>query len=242
MKFEEKIQLENYAAQLHSILGNIVIANSELEKVLEQRERAMEEIESAENRFLELGDETRGLSSQRAKINDAIRKAADKIKDLQKLEKETIDFLAASKSKREGERANLEERIGNAKRTLITLQEEKAVNEQSVSVLGKQVSGLSKDIVDLSKELKNHRAKKDTISSLMDAQHILHSKDMKDRAKELARIQVEIEKSRGKVLDADAHFADREKSISRREKDVLVVTKRLRELFQEVKPGIALKI
>lgn len=242
MKFEEKNQLSDFAAHLHSILGNITIANSELEKVLEQKDRAMEEIESAENRFLELGNETRGLSSQRTKINDAIRAVADRIRDMQNLEKETIDFLAASKSKREQERASLEERVGNAKRTLITLQEQKTVNEQSVSVLSKQVSGLSKDITDLSKETKKLRIDKDILTGEIDSSSIVHKKETESRAKELTQIQVEIQKSRGKILDADAHFADREKSISRRERDVLIITRRLRELFQEVKPGIALKI
>lgn len=246
MKFDEAIKLQNFGEHYSIILGNVSIANTELGRVLEEKTKQEISISNANKEFARLGNEIERLSSIRDQVvkeTDArIKNADDKERYLVKLTDDTNKYVSNYKIELEQVKSRLTSDIEELKDIFAGMDSQKDVMDKSIVVLSKQVSALSNSAKELSSEVQSLNKEKGMIIQDIDKYFIEHKKSTDRKSRELDSIEKRIAESESKVLDADNHFKQKEKDIARRENDVLIITKRLHALFQEVKPGIALKI
>ena len=246
MKFEEETKLSNFSAHYEVILGNISIANSELERALVKIEDSQKQVKGLELKSSSLAKEIVRLEDKRFMIvadsDSKIKEVEGKKKELDTRGKEVTEREKESLKSLSRDRTLALQDAVRAEDNLRALGKESRVLETSISITTKQVKDLSTSVAELTKELKELRANRLLLETETKEKEDEFNKLSKVRAQELASLSKQIEESRAKVLNTDKHFEQKEKEIARRENDVLTITRRLRELFQEVKPGIALKI
>lgn len=246
MKFEEETKLSNFKAHYEVILGNISIANSELERSLVKIEDSQKQVKGLEMKSLSLAKEIVRLEDKRfmivAESDSRLKEIEGKRVSLDKRKIEVDEQEKASLKNRDTQRILTDKEIAKGKESLVALCKEKNVLETSTAIISKQFKDLSTSVAELTKELKELRAARLLLETETKEKEDEFNKISKVRVQELASLSKQIEESRAKVLNSDKHFEQKEKEIARRENDVLTITNRLRKLFQEVKPGIALKI
>ena len=242
MKFDEALKLQNFKEHYSIILGNVDRANIELESVLEKRNDAENQILALQDTVLKLEDELNKLTLTREQV---VRDTDARIKKASEIESTSLKFKEETDSYISG----LDKIKNNLQKEILSLQEElddtvaqKEIVSKSISILSTQVASLSDAAKTLTTQIRGSNVEKDSILKEKERYSIEHKKNVEKKTKELESIEKKIAESETRVLAADRHFAQKELDIARRENDVLIITKRLRALFQEVKPGIALKI
>lgn len=242
LSHEESVRLDNFKAQYQSILGNISTANSDLERLLADKASKEAEVASLCARITALTDEVRVLEKKYA---DTINTSEKRLKALtDKQEASETDRAAvveetAALKKQSGE---LTSAISTLRRELEELSEERAVHEKTVTVLTGQVASLSAEVADLSTQVSALRREHSALSEAFGKDSESHEAEKEQWRQEIEALKRKVEEERAKVVDYEEHVAKDKELLSRRERDIQVVTRRLKELFNEIKPGTALKI
>jgi chromosome segregation ATPase len=239
---EQEVRLNNFEAQYSTILGNIATANRELEIILEEKNTAQAAIDKYRAGLdADISDKRRELSallaykavaekeviSQHAQTASAHRKEQEHLDSIKALTRKE-NLLNQEISKRE-------------KKTDKLIDEYNSINT-AIEKFGRKLADLRHDISKLStlrNELKNETVMLEGELQNMKAGLMLELKKL------AVDIQTLLEKRRveeSKIVEADKYLIKEKEIISRRERDVITVTKRLEKLFQEVRPGMKLKL
>lgn len=246
MKFEEQIKLDNFKAQYEIIRGNIGIANSELERVLEAKSEASRGIQETEERLAiarkELSDVLTEMKDKTSEADNKLALLYDREISVNELEKDTRKRIGSELKELETKKNGIEKSIialekinTDLKDTYSLMQSKMSSLEISLSELEQEVALLNSTKVELSKDIASLEDRKERATNAMNS-------TVEKLEKEIAILVNRAEEERSKVVDANEHFSKKEKELARRESDILVITKRLRDLYQEVRPGMALKI
>lgn len=246
LKHDEKVTLDNFTAHYEVILGNTRIANAELEKALEAEKNAKDSITELTAKAEELATEVNGLLIRR----DAVVKETDnKLALLQRREESATAKEAETSAHVDKELA----RLGNERRTLDadiaskTEQHTEAearlvVLKESVRITSAQVESLSEKVTTLSKEVADLERTKASLELEVTEAEQAHETKKKEMADELAEIRRITDEEKAKMILSQDYYDKKDAEYAGRERDILIVTKRLKELFNEVKPGTVLKI
>lgn len=243
---QQQIRLDNFKAQYNSILSNIKVANDELQDILIEGDRAklgirkvFKDLEILNSKFLD-------VQKQKTEIELNLNRRELKLREKEvlmvKKEKSSIDNIKDMLSEAKKEKKEIDQDISGTKDILNNLGIQKIELEKEVSNLSIDFKSLEKIVKGLSEEkikIQNHKAKIEKESIEINEQLRKSCVASKSELKELKGL---IAKEQVKVGLADKALTLREKEIDRREKDIRILTKRLRDLYQQIRPGISLKI
>lgn len=238
-EFEQNIKLDNFKAHYQSILGNIKIANSELEQTREDEKKAKESLVVLTERENTLRKEVGDLVEQKERVvqeaDGKLALLAAKEKTLEQLELDTLSFVESENSRLESERVSLDKQIQERADELSELTEQKEVLEKSVSVLGEYVTSLTSQVETLSTNLASLRRDFSMLEQEFKEMEEAHARRVRDMDAEIASLIQYRKEEADKIVEADVYIKDKEK-------DIAIITRRLQALFNEVTPGVALKI
>lgn len=238
-EFETTIKLDNAQAHLESILSNIVVANESLTEVFETRKSAQHETVIAEKELkntLALLKGTQGsLIQKRQELIDTVKELEStentKKTKILLLEKEYSEKFSAYGEQVERNTKFLKDifaEIAQSKLSLSKLLKEVATTEQTLETLSMQRRSLKNDVEEISRTTTEKR--------------LSNTKELSQLQEELLILKNIVAAEKNKVGNAEINIQQKVKELDRREKDILIVTKRLKNLFNEINPGVSLKI
>lgn len=239
MKFDEALKLQNFKEHYSIVLGNVNIANTELERVLNEKKKIDSEIFSSQRALSGLNEDIKVLISTRDQViketDSRLKETNDKEKSLLKLSEDTRNYVDSSTIELEQVKSSLDEEIRIRKESLTELKEKESTMGKSVSVISQQVSGLSDEAKVLSDKVQELNKQKGILLGEMDSHTTNHSRIVEESKKELDLIIKKKEEESDKITLADVY-------IKRKERDIAVITRRLQSLYAELLPGKTLKI
>lgn len=235
-KFEEKIKLDNFTSQLQSIKSNIRLANEELEAVLERRKEALADIDERERAFRE---STMLLISEKEKVieeSDAKLALLDiREREVNAREQESLELITTKGAELEEQELRLSQLLSGSRDEVKELKEQEELLKESVRVLTAQMEMLSAQVAELSVEEQEARQETNIVTAAL--------KELRDTFKiESAKIEEEIATLTARREEEDKKIVEASVYIQNKERDIAIITARLHSLFNEVKPGVALKI
>ncbi len=239
MKVEEQTKLNNFQAQYGTILREISVVNTELENLLKEKQKSLSGLSVLLN---EIKSADMTLKTEKSK-SETIR--ADIISKLDKFEKENFKFEKKRQevdTYTETKTKGLAAKVLRLNSSLDSRKAEKDTILGNISDLNSQVDRLSKISKELLREVKIAHKEYNGLNKQIEVESTANDRAIKQHLNELSAIKKDISISKSKVLDTNSHFSKREADLIRRESDLEIVTRRIRLLFQELKPGTALKI
>lgn len=230
--FEQKVKLDNLSAQYQSILGNIRIANDDLERLLADKEAKEAEIVLLVSTIETLTAELRALEKS---IADKKRISEEKLADAETKR----DLAATQQSEAEKKKTLLDEEIkeltqvAKQKTTdIAALTEEKEILEKSCELLTTQVAALSAQVEPLSTQINALRTELAELEAGMARVREAHDIEKTELVKEIEDLKAKKSEEDSKIVTYEEHVAKDKETMARRERDVLVRQKRLKDLFE----------
>lgn len=235
-KFEEKIKLDNFTSQLQSIKGNIRLANEELEAVLVRRKEALADIDERERAFRE---STMLLISEKEKvIEDADAKLAlldIREKAIDSRESESLNLIATKGAEVEAHELRLSQLLSDSQDEVRELFERSEQLKASIHSMEGQMVMLSARIAILTTEAEDANQEHSLITAALKQLRDTYKTDSAKIEGEIATLTARREEEEKKIAEASVY-------IRQKETDIAIMTARLHSLFNEVRPGVALKI
>ena len=236
-QFEENVKLENFKAQYQVILGNIRVANSELEKALESKALAETELSSLDKSIIKLNKELTELAALRNDVildTDGRRARVEEAEaNLASHKMETEEYVASELKRLETERKTLDSDIAEKRKQLNALMEQHVVFEDSVQKLSSKVSKLSGQIENLEKAVKKLDEEHNKLSNDLDEATATFNKRKIEMEAELAEIRAKSKEESDKIVIYENHVAKDKATMARRESDLEILKRRLHALIQE---------
>jgi len=239
MKHEEKIKLDNFREHYNSIMGNIVIANKELENILSQKNKIELRIKlSKEKEEIALNKlkQSRERDRESRILNSIIKK---KQQIITREESTLIDLIKVSRTRKE---KKINENIKNRKELLdrlenkITRTKQTEVNLKSQLPLLKEINKkLIKKNEDNYKQFLLNKTKQKEESYQIE-------KEISKKHKELSLLNIKIFKEKEKVILPSQLLEEREIELKRKENNFLILTLRWKRFFKEHFPNQILKL
>jgi len=242
-EFEKTIKLDNLDAQLQSIKGNIRKANTELEGILIESKKALAEVDERERAFREsvlLINAEKEMIAEEADVKLAL--LANKESELKKVMDDSKTYFKNEFARLDKERNNLIQLIDIYRSEISELFTEKSSLRDVVSEMRSELSVLSLELKKASEDYAlAQKQSAESAASLAETrdEHRLHKAFLES---EIESLKVRRAEEEAAVVDAREYISKKEKEFARRESDILTVTRRLRQLFNEVRPGTVLKI
>lgn len=242
LKPDEIVRLDNFKAQYHSILGNIQIATSELNILIGRKEDAEEEVEV--------------LKAHISSLKDEVSKLEKHCADMQRISDKRLSEALEARSAAIAEEKTSREEIKNLDKQSQTLVNLITVRNKEITVLDEKKSSLLESVQTLIEKMKSLTSDMKSLSITVSSLHkessmMRESLDILEEAhesrksrmkEEIADLTRKADTERAKIVEASAFYAKKDAEYARRESDIQVVTRRLKKLFNEIKPGTALKI
>lgn len=244
--FEAELKINNYKAHLAVLLDNVNSANKELEGVLREKDKSVKDMAGLSSILAQLHNEHYLLSESIKATNEGIKKREE---SLQKQER----ALEVNKSKTESE---LSQKTESTKKEVLVLEQtiknyteilnEKRKANEELEKVGKSLKESNELFGDINKEFGVEL--KSLGKQLSDKERELDTKEREGKKTleklngDILSAQEEYRTESAKIAKADEYIKKKEGEFARRERDIQTITKRLKSLYQEVRPGIALKI
>lgn len=239
MKFDEALKLKNFKEHYSIVLGNVHIANAELERVLGDKVNVVNEIEKSTETIFVLSKKIEELISNRDQIiketDSRIKEISDSETSLLKLSEDTKNYVDNSKIELEQVKSSLARDIQVLRESVLELIETESTMGKSVSVISQQVSTMSNEARVLSEQVHELNKQKGILLQEIDELTVAHTQAVEKNIEELEHIMKKKEEESDKITLADVY-------IKRKEKDIAVITRRLQSLYAEILPGTTLKI
>lgn len=242
----EKVKLDNYRAQYNSILGNISIANKELEAALSAAEMAIEE---ANNLRLTISNKRGELDEIRIENVRILKEQSNKENVLN--EREDKVFKKECEVNERLHDVQLQEDIVDEitqnkifKRNTLLRELDKSISEKTEKSLGLE-EGCRQTVETLTEKKEEVQALTNLSESIKsDLSETMETHDTKlEKAQlKLTKVLKTIEEESIRVGVPSAKLDAREKALIIREADAKVIVKRLTKLYEEFYPDRVLKI
>lgn len=239
---EDNVRLDNLKAQYNSILGNIAIANKKLEKLLEQITKKEAFLKATDDAIADrskiVSDAIRREGTIRRRIAELGEKTENITKFNQELQNKNDEVISSYKQQEK----ELSYKVKEINEKIESILKKKSLVEDEFNTLMRDKDDLDQKII-VSKEtlelIQNEtiKEKKESVEKKESAK-----KELKKLDKELCSKKELVEEEKKKLQLPKENLEERIRQVEEKEKDIRIITRRLKELWQEVKPGIELKI
>lgn len=246
LKPQEKIKIDNYKSQYNSILENIKVANTELEKSFETTKQTKKEHDLLSLEKEQVRSEIKGIVNYK---NDTFKDIQNELSKLKKKEKDLEERQIKIEEKELKINKELKEEEDKYSAIFRILKEKtKRENDKLIKVDTEYADLIiltkdkNKELIQLNKDIRNAN---DLIASLkirfeLDTEK--KEKINKELEKELKNLKQQIEKEQNKVGKASENILIREKQLMRKERDIQTTINRIRRKYKELYPNLELKI
>lgn len=250
MKHEQKVKLENYKEHYNSIMGNIRVANSELEKALVLKKDAEQNLKVTKENLQKEVDELnkiheegsqfiKGLTIRNINLNERESKLEQRIEKYSKMEIELKDVLSTEKTRKE---KLIDRYVSDKEEELEVLNNRILVKEQLRKDLRATVTTLDETKEKLSKD--NQKSSDTFILESKKQRDIISNteKEIKSKSKELSTLEEKVRKEVEKVQLPTQLLEERDTILKRKENDFLILTLRWKRFFKEHFPNQTLNL
>jgi len=230
-EFEKKIKLDNFTEQLKSLVSNIRDASADLSAVLVKKKEAEKELEILREDAIVLRTELDNLVSAKNIIRDEIGRTQGVLAELGKQKEEEVSGIKNAQR----EKSLIVSSITALNKERKEIAEEVEMARGSASLISYEVEIINGQLESAERSLSLAR------SALAETEH-----QTKEAHEEMQRsvsdLEKEIEDLKNLKSEEDAKIVLADEHIKRKENDIAIVTRRLHDLYSEIKPGVALKI
>lgn len=240
--FEEQIKLDNFKSQYHSILTNITTANSELEKVLVEKENKIGEVTSLDATIVALKEQIVDLKGKKNENTALWKEAVSELKGKHADKSSQVSSLASSIKELTTQHNSLKSVISDTKAVLVELESDKVKQLRAVELLDEQIDSLASQVSTLRLTVKSLEDEATALTLQISNDTEEHRRTKVKRFSEIEDIKKIAAEESAKLLVSKDYYAKKDAEYKRRESDILVVTRRLKRLYAEINPNIALKI
>ena len=244
--FEAELKINNYKAHLAVLLDNVNSANKGLEKVLKEKDKTIKELAEQTKELSSLHEENYRLSQSMQMTNENCKKREESLSNkeraLEVLVAKTELELSKKSEAVKKELLILEQTIKNYTEIL----SEKSKTNEALEIVGRETKKVNETLIIVNRDF--HVELKNLTKQLSEKDRELETKEMSGKKtleklnKDILSAQEEHRKESAKIAKADEYIKKKDEEFARRERDIQTITKRLKSLYQEVMPGIALKI
>lgn len=235
MKFDEALKLQNFKEHYSIVLGNISIATRELERLLMENDSIKEVIAGLNRNAFSLRKEIESLTHSLSDARKIIKESKEASEILAKKREDTDKYVKENLSILDIQKNSLEMDIRDLSNMVNELLGDKDVIEKSILALMGQSENLRQGIYSLTKESSKERDSKNQLDDEIEKNKSMNAKDIEKHSKELESIIKLQNEERDKITMANVY-------IQKKEKDIDVMTRRLKSLYAELLPGKEIKI
>lgn len=241
-KFDDTIKLDNFKAHYEIILGNIQIANSELDTIHKSIDSGKIELEGVVAACAIAHTELNDLKTKRDSVNEDIHDRLSLITERE---------------------LNIVKEENDASEVIVNLK--KVRDELTSEISGKQreLDSLNQSISELSSKLSRMQEIADTLSNKVDSlQNLVVSLDgniaelrtvhrniIDEHEAVLAGLISSIEDTsankiaeEAKMFTSEAYYKKKDEDYARREGDIVRIVRRLQRYADQIMPGLVVKI
>lgn len=246
MKHEEKIKLENYKEHYNSIMRSISIANTEIGETIKKRDKVKQELEDLEeivkDNIILAEIFSKEQKEKRRSLAKEEQRLVKKLEDIAQFEKDSLENISYEREVLRDEEDEYRITLRVISEDLKIIRQEEKERLDNCAVIGESIKVrevLKEKLERILKDLQEKRTTESDEQIILSKQRLKEKKVFQDEIKEL---QEQIEKEKERIITSHESLAERERVVTRRERDAQVLVNRLKLVYKRITPDRIIKI